>query len=189
MNWAQINFVGVGERGAYLPSHTFFLKGNTMLRLTLLFALFAVLFTGCGDTHYYTEPVADPIADTIFAPTPQPDHTIKHVVDHVVPPTEYNPFKNSLENVELTLDEFRDDLLLIVTMPGGPEIINVLGLNISVERKATVIFNLPASKAKTMLLQASVDHIDTIETLTDLFAAFTNKNGNVVGTVIKAIKG
>ena len=124
-----------------------------MLRFTLLFALFAVLFTGCGDTHYYTEPVADPVAD-IFTPqpTPQPDHTVKHVVDHVVPPTEYNPFKNSLENVELTLDEFRDDLLLIVTMPGGPEIINVLGLNINVERKATVIFNLPASKAKTMLL-------------------------------------
>ena len=101
-----------------------------MLRWTFLCALFAVIFTGCGDTHYYTEPVADPVAD-IFTPQPTPTHTVKHVVDHVVPPTEYNPFKNSLENVELTLDEFRDDLLLIVTMPGGPEIINVLGLNIN----------------------------------------------------------
>ena len=157
-----------------------------MIRFTLLFTLFVAVFTGCGDTHYYpASPVADPVADIIKPPQPKPTH----VVDHVVEPNEYNPFKNSLDNVDHTLDEFRHDLVLIVTMPGGPEIINALALNVSVEHKATLIFNLPASKAKTMLLQASVDHIDTIETMTELFAAFTDKNGNVIGTVIAAVKG
>ena len=175
---------------------------------TLAFALLvtAMAIIGCGDTYYIVDPVADAVLTQPVAPEPVP------VVDTT---PGYNPFANSLEHVASTFAVLEHDILIIAAMPSGIEILAILIDDVSIERKAAKILALPASDAKTMLLQASVDHLDTIQQLSGLFTLFAkdktkdkpkakkkqpdnstappddnnDDDSDVIGTVIAAIIG
>ena len=176
-----------------------------MLRTLFLFAMFCVIAAGCGDTYYVTADVAnDIISDPI-------EITVETTSDPVSTP-EYNPFRNSLEHIESAVDVIEQDFLTIVAMDGGLDVLHILLKEVSLERKAALIIDLPTTTAKTMLLQASVDHLDTIDTLSALFAGPSKKNAktkqkasdgkakqdpddpvddasDVIGTIIAAIVG
>lgn len=184
---------------------------KSLVELATLITLINVLFvltmvlTGCGETHIHhmVEPVYDEI-DPV-APTPEP------VIPQPVVEPDYNPFSNTLNSIESTFETLERDFIIIAAMPHGLDIIGILLESIPVERKAAKVFALPSSKAKTMMLQAGVDHIDTITKLSGLFTALSSKPGskaqktvkdikpkpepeesddtNIIGTIIRAVSG
>lgn len=142
------------------------------MKILFLFSILLIVLIGCGETNYYITP------DDYDSITTEPIITQPTVIETSSPEPfipHYNPFANTLGTLDNTMETIEKDFLTIIKMPQGIEALTILIDDISLEKKAAAIMRLPSSITKTMLLEASIDHLDTIDRLGVIFTMFGNQ--------------